>query len=106
MGTLLTQPKLFAILWPFYIDQWPYFTISGQYLPILKSFEKFCGYFSFISKSSSYKNAIKSTYFMVARIEESIEIEKRYFGEIDQNQNRKSLVSKNRNRKILESTQL
>ena len=43
---------------------------------------------------------------MVARIEESIEIEKRYFGEIDQNQNRKSLVSKNRNRKILESTQL
>ena len=43
---------------------------------------------------------------MVARIEESIEIEKRYLGEIDQNQNRKSLVSKNRNRKILESTQL
>ena len=42
----------------------------------------------------------------MARIEESIEIDERYFGEIDQNQNRKCLVIKNRNRIILESTQL
>ena len=106
MGTFLTQPKLFAILWPFYIDYWPNFMISGQYLAILKLFWKLSVYLSFISKTLSHENAIKSAYFLVARIEESIEIEKRYFGEIDQNQNRKSLVSKNRNRNILESTQL
>ena len=48
----------------------------------------------------------KSAYFWVARIEKSIKIEKKYFGKIDQKQNRKCLASKNRNRKILESTQL
>ena len=42
----------------------------------------------------------------MARIEESIEIDEQYFGEIDQNQNRKCLVIKNRNRIFLESTQL
>ena len=77
-----------------------------NFWPVSGHFEKFCVYLSFISKTLSQKNAIKSPYFGVARIEESIEIEKRYIGEIDQNQNRKSLVSKNRNRKILESTQL
>ena len=56
-------------------------------------------------KVLSHKNAIKSPYFGLARIEESIEIEESYLGRIDQNWNRKSLVSRNRNRTILESTQ-
>ena len=72
-----------------------------NFWPEFGNFENFCLYFSFISKTLSYRNTLKSAYFRVARIEESIEIEKRYFGEIDQSQNRQSLVSKNRNWKIL-----